>query len=185
MYLSDVDEGGHTIFPLCHAGKSFAKGSSEAEVNHTLTEGIQTLWGGPQEGFSRHVDFDYRDDHPFNDVFAAAVSIAGCLMLCSHEWPWRRAEVRVVGCEAMLPVTLSGPASGDPWSAGPPLAYPLPSALHSPGRSALEDTASASSMVPTRCRTHCSCTTACLAGCIYCRVDFRSNTQSPLCPSDA
>ena len=74
VYLSDVEEGGHTIFPLCHGGKRLAAGSPEAEVNETLAGGIQGLWGGPSEGFSRHVDFDYNDDHPFNDVFSAAVS---------------------------------------------------------------------------------------------------------------
>ena len=73
MYLSDVDEGGHTIFPLCHGGRHLVPGSVDADINASLAEAIQSLWGGYQQGFSRHVDFDYKDDHPFNDVFSAAV----------------------------------------------------------------------------------------------------------------
>eukprot|EP00911_Craspedida_sp_UC1_P001553 UC1_evm2s1173 len=70
VYLTDVEAGGHTIFPLCGGSHPAAPDSPEQELNTSMIEALGGIWGGRRSGFQRHVDFDVRSDHPFNTVFA-------------------------------------------------------------------------------------------------------------------
>ena len=67
--MFNAPAGGRTVFPLCGSPPT---SPDRVERHRGFQAGLESMFGGAERGFHRHVDFDVHSAHPFNSLLEEA-----------------------------------------------------------------------------------------------------------------